>query len=180
MDTEADDNCDVSQSTTAKDEPSSSSAVVSPSPSVPQIMHVNEHKAGLVGFDKEKINKIIQETSKGSAFYNHQQTRQKRINKKIEEHKLALSKAQHSVALAKADSMIAQLEQERSLNRIHVHFDMDMFFAAVEIKHNPRFAIFIIFIVEIDYWNGLESMILKFEFIIIVWPINQLLLDHFR
>ena len=115
----------------------------SPSSSVPQIINLNEHKAGLIGLDKEKINKIIQEASKGSAFYNHQQIRQKRINKQIEQHKKKLAQiteTQRNLAIAKADATISQLQSTCSLNRIMVHFDMDMFFAAVEIKYNPSLA----------------------------------------
>lgn len=115
----------------------------SPKSSAPQFINLNEHKAGLVGLDKEKINKIIQEASKGSNFYIYQQKRQKRIDTQIGQFRTSLKNVtakQRKDAILKADSVIAELESRRQLNRILVHFDMDMFFAAVEIKYNPSLA----------------------------------------
>lgn len=104
----------------------------------------NSHKAGLDGLDKEKINKIIQEASKGSNFYSFQQKRQRRIEQQIDVFKeklKSLKPEERQAAQRRADACAAELElTERILNRIIVHFDMDMFFAAVEIKDNPSLA----------------------------------------
>lgn len=122
-----------------QDDPSSSESL----PSTPQMINLNVHKAGLDNLDKDRINKIIQENSKGSTFYSYQQKRQKRIEQQIKQLK---EKLEHSTPsdtqsnLKKADSLIAELERFRVVNRIIVHFDMDMFFAAVELKNNPSIA----------------------------------------
>lgn len=49
-----------------------------------KILELNASKAGLQGIDKDHVNKVIQEASKGTPYYEHQQKRQKRINVKIE------------------------------------------------------------------------------------------------
>lgn len=49
-----------------------------------KILELNSSKAGLQGIDKDHVNKVIQEASKGTPYYEHQQKRQKRINVKIE------------------------------------------------------------------------------------------------
>lgn len=115
----------------------------SPSTSGPKMINLNVHKAGLVNLDKEKINKIIQEASKGSNFYSFQQKRQKRIEQQINELKAKLKRISDNElasALLKCDALIVELERFRVLNRIIVHFDMDMFFAAVELRNNPHLA----------------------------------------
>ncbi|UXI20698.1 hypothetical protein NH340_JMT06641 [Sarcoptes scabiei] len=106
----------------------------------PELLGLNVHKAGLSGFDKEKINQIIQEASKGSNFYLFQEKKQRRIEDQINKLKSKLEKfsmMEKLEASKKADELIELLEQNRVLNRIIVHFDMDMFFAAVEIKNDP-------------------------------------------
>ncbi|XP_075585317.1 uncharacterized protein LOC124498371 [Dermatophagoides farinae] len=109
----------------------------------PEFINLNVHKAGLDGLDQQRINQIIQEASKGSNFYTFQQRRQKRINEQIEQLKKranSITDVQRQQAMKKADMIIADLEQRRVLNKIIVHFDMDMFFAAVEIKKDPSLA----------------------------------------
>ncbi|KAH9388642.1 hypothetical protein TYRP_007986, partial [Tyrophagus putrescentiae] len=106
-------------------------------------INFNEYKAGLGNLDKERINKIIQEASKGSPYYMHQQNRQKKVDLKVARLKNVLEFAteiERKEAMEAADAAIADLETRRTLNRIMVHFDMDMFFAAVEIKKNPQLA----------------------------------------
>lgn len=115
-----------------------------------KFINFNEYKAGLDNLDKERINKIIQEASKNSPYYAHQQNRQKNVDLKIAKYKAVLHNAtetERKTAMQAAKLAIAELESERILNRIMVHFDMDMFFAAVEIKKNPQLAgIFIWFL----------------------------------
>lgn len=109
--------------------------------SQPTLMNLNEHKAGLQGLDKEKINKIIHDASKGSSFETFQKHRQKKIDREIE---MVLKKLSHMTELQKnsakieADKMAKELEKRRDLSKIIVHIDMDMFFAAVEIRDNPQ------------------------------------------
>lgn len=106
------------------------------------VMNIVE-KAGMSGIDKEKINEIIHEASKGSLFYKKQAQRQAEIHKSIEK---MLNKVKNAtpfqVANAKitCDKLLKDLEKQRVFNRIVVHFDLDMFFAAVEIRDNPELA----------------------------------------
>lgn len=108
---------------------------------IPKTIILNSNKAGLQNLDREKINKTIEEASKGSNFYSFQQKRQRRIDHQIHQLKSQLEKitqTEFTNSLKKADVMIQELEVERILNKIIVHFDMDMFFAAVELKDKPE------------------------------------------
>ena len=69
-------------------------------------MSLNCNKAGMVGLDKEKINQIIEETSRGSKFYKKKQEDQQRIDGQVETLKNSLSRLsekQLTVARREAD-----------------------------------------------------------------------------
>lgn len=103
------------------------------------VMNITE-KAGMSGIDKEKINRIIHEASKGSLFYKKQAQRQAEIHKSIEKmlnRVKAATPVQVENAKVTCDKLIGDLEKQRVFNRVIVHFDLDMFFAAVEIRDNP-------------------------------------------
>lgn len=103
------------------------------------VMNITE-KAGMSGIDKEKINRIIHEASKGSLFYKKQAQRQAEIHKSIEKMLNRVKVAtptQIENAKVTCDRMLEELEKQRSFNKVIVHFDLDMFFAAVEIRDNP-------------------------------------------
>lgn len=106
------------------------------------VMNIVE-KAGMKGIDKERINEIIHEASKGSLFYKKQAQRQEEIHRSIERMLNKVKSATPTqVANAKVtcDRIVKELEKQRCFNRIIVHFDLDMFFAAVEIRDNPELA----------------------------------------
>ena len=70
------------------------------------VMSLNCNKAGMVGLDKEKINQIIEETSRGSKFYKKKQEDQQRIDGQVETLKNSLSRLsekQLTVARREAD-----------------------------------------------------------------------------
>ncbi|XP_033634721.1 DNA polymerase kappa-like isoform X2 [Asterias rubens] len=101
---------------------------------------LNDNKAGMDGLNKEKINKIIIETSKGSRFYENERKKEAQVNQRIERMKQQLdgiSEQQKSIALAQVDMMVAELESSRSFNRSIIHLDMDAFYAAVEMRDKP-------------------------------------------
>lgn len=104
------------------------------------VMNIIE-KAGMSGIDKERINQIIHEASKGSLFYKKQAQRQAEIHKSIEKmlnRVKSATPAQVQNARITCDKLVEDLEKQRVFNRIIVHFDLDMFFAAVEIRDNPE------------------------------------------
>ncbi|KAJ1209248.1 hypothetical protein NDU88_004626, partial [Pleurodeles waltl] len=55
-------------------------------------MGLNDNKAGMEGLDKEKINKIIMEATKGSRFYENELKKDEQVNLRIE--KMMQQKAQ--------------------------------------------------------------------------------------
>jgi len=104
------------------------------------LMALNDNKAGMEGLDKERINAIIQNASKGSKFYVKQQENQQRINGQIEglQARLrALTEKELHTTRAEAGHYIEELKNSRDLSRTLVHVDMDMFYAAVEMRDNP-------------------------------------------
>ncbi|XP_029430997.1 DNA polymerase kappa isoform X2 [Rhinatrema bivittatum] len=104
-------------------------------------MGLNDNKAGMEGLDKEKINKIIMEATKGSRFYENELKKDQQVNQRIE--KMMLQKAQITSQLLKkaqlqVDRLAMELEESRDLSRVMVHIDMDAFYAAVEMRDNPE------------------------------------------
>ncbi|XP_042343998.1 DNA polymerase kappa [Plectropomus leopardus] len=104
-------------------------------------MALNDNKAGMEGLDRDKINKIIMESSKGSRFYENELKREQQVNQRIE--KMMLQKAQITEqqlkkAHAQVERMATELEKSRDLSRMIVHVDMDAFYAAVETRDCPE------------------------------------------
>ena len=103
-------------------------------------MELNDHKAGMVGLDKEKINQIIFEASKGSKFYENEMKKEKQVAERIRKQSISLksiTEKQRHEALEVTDQIVKELEKSRDLSRTFVHIDMDAFYAAVEILDNP-------------------------------------------
>lgn len=106
----------------------------------PSRMSLNDHKAGMQGLDKEKINKIIYEASKGSKFYDNEMLKERQVQERIRlqtERLESCSKQDMTEAKLQADNIAMDLENTRDLSRIIVHIDMDAFYAAVEMRDDP-------------------------------------------
>ncbi|XP_069606310.1 DNA polymerase kappa isoform X1 [Ranitomeya imitator] len=104
-------------------------------------MGLNDNKAGMEGLDKEKINKIIMEATKGSKFYDNELKKDQQVNQRIEkmlQQKSLLTSAQIKTAQMQVDKLALELERSRDLSRVIVHVDMDAFYAAVEMRDNPE------------------------------------------
>ncbi|XP_076783327.1 DNA polymerase kappa [Arvicanthis niloticus] len=104
-------------------------------------MGLNDNKAGMEGLDKEKINKIIMEATKGSRFYGNELKKEKQVNQRIEnmmQQKAQITDQQLRKAQLQVDRFVMELERNRNLNNTIVHVDMDAFYAAVEMRDNPE------------------------------------------
>ena len=99
-------------------------------------------KGGMKGIDHEKIEKIIYETTKNSRIFkkkeedlNYLKQEVALLEKKLENfHKNDIL---YNQVKKLADSRIEFLKEQRRYDKIWLHLDMDMFFAAVEIRDNP-------------------------------------------
>ena len=99
-------------------------------------------KGGMKGIDHEKIEKIIYETTKNSRIFkkkeedlNYLKQEVALLEKKLENfHK---NEILYNQVKKLADSRIEFLKEQRRYDKIWLHLDMDMFFAAVEIRDNP-------------------------------------------
>ncbi|NXX83135.1 POLK polymerase, partial [Urocolius indicus] len=104
-------------------------------------MGLNDNKAGMQGLDKEKINKIIMEATKGSKFYENELKKDQQVNQRIEKMmrlKEKITTKQLLKAQLQVDKLVIELEQSRNLSSTIVHIDMDAFYAAVEMRDNPE------------------------------------------
>ncbi|XP_009071315.1 PREDICTED: DNA polymerase kappa-like, partial [Acanthisitta chloris] len=104
-------------------------------------MGLNDNKAGMQGLDKEKINKIIMEATKGSRFYENELKKDQQVNQRVEKMmqlKEKITTQQLLKAQLQVDKLVLELEQSRNLSSTIVHIDMDAFYAAVEMRDNPE------------------------------------------
>ncbi|KAM4869827.1 DNA polymerase kappa [Urocitellus parryii] len=104
-------------------------------------MGLNDNKAGMEGLDKEKINRIIMEATKGSKYYGNELKKEKQVNQRIKnmmQQKAQITSQQLRKAQLQVDKFAMELEQGRDLNNTIVHVDMDAFYAAVEMRDNPE------------------------------------------
>ena len=104
------------------------------------IMALNTNKAGMEGLDKDRINRIIIEASKGSKFYNNQTKRQlaaSKRNYKLKQEMDSIRSSDLERARSETDFEIELLETTRDLSSVMVHVDMDAFYASVEMRDDP-------------------------------------------
>ncbi|XP_041869041.1 DNA polymerase kappa isoform X3 [Corvus kubaryi] len=102
---------------------------------------LNDNKAGMQGLDKEKINKIIMDATKGSRFYENELKKDQQVNQRIEKMmqlKEKVTTQQLLKAQLQVDKLVIELERSRNLSSTIVHIDMDAFYAAVEMRDNPE------------------------------------------
>ncbi|CAH8255129.1 unnamed protein product, partial [Arabidopsis lyrata] len=97
-------------------------------------------KAGMEGVDKEKVQRIVYEMSKGSKFFQNEERKEALMKQKIEHMRdrcAKLSSSDLSNYHKVVDKRILELEATRDLSRIWLHVDMDAFYAAVETLSDP-------------------------------------------
>jgi len=103
------------------------------------------NKAGMEAIDKEKQCRVIYEMSKNSSYFKKATEKDEKAIRKADEMKASFSKIKDNPAayhrlVASVTARVSELESFRSLQRICCVLDMDMFFAAVEIRDNPSLA----------------------------------------
>ena len=88
-----------------------------------------------------KVSEIIYNASKGSKFFNHEESRDRDLTERVEritKEKDRLEKMDLSQDIRRADAFLAELELTRDLSQFVVHVDCDAFFAAVEELDRPE------------------------------------------
>ncbi|XP_024968527.1 DNA polymerase kappa isoform X3 [Cynara cardunculus var. scolymus] len=95
---------------------------------------------GMDGVDKEKVQRVVYEMSKGSKYFENEERKEAYMKQKIENMRAQCAKLKAtdiSHYQRVADKRIVELEATRDLSRIWLHVDMDAFYAAVETLSNP-------------------------------------------
>lgn len=101
--------------------------------------YYNGNKAGFDGLDKDKIDKIITANS-GAKFTDFKSKQEERLNQKVNILKEKISKfsdIEIRKAEKKVDKFIIHQENQRNLDHVMLHIDMDAFYAAVEMRDDP-------------------------------------------
>ncbi|ONK75914.1 uncharacterized protein A4U43_C03F21890, partial [Asparagus officinalis] len=92
------------------------------------------------GVDKERVQRIVYEMSKGSKYFESEKRKEAFIQQKVENlraqrEKLTDKDIAHFQEIA--DKKIVELEASRDLTKVWLHSDMDAFYAAVETLEDP-------------------------------------------
>ncbi|CAI4230380.1 unnamed protein product [Auanema sp. JU1783] len=104
------------------------------------MLHFNPNKAGMEGIDKDKVNKVIADST-SAQYSSFTAKQQQRVDQKVREIKKRLQVVtdhEWKQAENEMDQLIAKLEATRDLSRHCVHIDMDAYFAAVEMRDDPK------------------------------------------
>jgi DNA polymerase kappa len=100
-------------------------------------------KAGL-STEQTEINRIIAEVSKGSKFYENEKRKDEEVTERIQYILKLRDQAVKGVDMGKVeqkvDRLLEAIERERDVTQYIVHFDMDAFYANVELLENPSLA----------------------------------------
>ncbi|GAB5358243.1 hypothetical protein AAMO2058_000441200 [Amorphochlora amoebiformis] len=100
-------------------------------------------KAGTKESDRERINKVLYESSKSSAYFRNEERKAELVDAKLKKMKESLASAKSQDTLlskfqaASTRRLVKNLRLQLNLFHTWIHIDMDMFFAAVEIRDNP-------------------------------------------
>ncbi|MCJ1262366.1 hypothetical protein MMC22_002236 [Lobaria immixta] len=98
-------------------------------------------KAGQDQVDQQKVSEVIYNASKGSKYFNNEESKDKILTQKIEKilsRKRQLEGIDLTSDLRRADEYIAELELSRDLSQTVIHIDCDAFYAAVEELDRPE------------------------------------------
>lgn len=102
--------------------------------------HFLAEKAGMAGVDKQHVAEVVERMSKGSKYYANAQAKEAALMARIAEMKASVARmptAELQRLEAQMTAEMARIEASRQLTRAWAVVDMDMFFAAVELRDNP-------------------------------------------
>lgn len=100
-------------------------------------------KGGMSGIDKDLQLQVIAELSKGSRHFEHAQHQDAKVDQRIGQMHEALkatTSANRANLNRRAEKLIKTIESQRDFTKWCCVVDMDMFYAAVEIRDNPALA----------------------------------------
>ena len=91
---------------------------------------------------EEKVQRVITESAKNSEFYQKEEKKRAEVDDRIRKLKLRihhykLHKRNWEVRSQNARNIVAQIELDWPLDRTWIYIDMDMFYAACEIRDRP-------------------------------------------
>lgn len=106
---------------------------------------VGKFKAGMDKVDAEEVKRVIEETSCHSEYYKTQEKRLVAVEKKVNRYVCKLRNFKSNKELWARTTQIVQkcieeYSNKRDVRRTWMHVDLDMFYAACEIRDNPKLA----------------------------------------
>lgn len=107
--------------------------------------HFTNNKAGMDGLDRKEIDKIIYEATKDSPITKKREEEISQLKLQNVDYIIKLNSLYKNDILVNhmkndALSKIKELRAKRETKKLWMHLDMDMFYAAVEIRDNPSIA----------------------------------------
>ncbi|CAI5736658.1 unnamed protein product [Peronospora destructor] len=98
-------------------------------------------KAGMKGVNKQHVQEVVHKMSRDSLFYQKSLRDNEKVEQRVaamREKLVCLTSGQLQRLKREANARMAQMEATRDLSRTIVVVDMDMFYAAVEMRDNPK------------------------------------------